>query len=124
MIRKTSKNEIRTRIHKRIRAKLRGTPERPRLAVFRSVAHIYAQVIDDSTGHTVVAASSAEKDGKGQHQKGVADCVDEVNEHANQSVGPDDLGHSHIQTEHGFPPLIASAWQEQGLTLAAGHERR
>jgi large subunit ribosomal protein L18 len=64
MIRKTSKNEIRTRIHKRIRAKLRGTTARPRLAVFRSVAHIYAQVIDDSTGHTVVAASSAEKDSK------------------------------------------------------------
>jgi len=65
MIRKTSKNEIRTRIHKRIRAKVHGTAQRPRLAVFRSVAHIYAQVIDDTTGHTVVAASSAEKDGKG-----------------------------------------------------------
>ncbi len=64
MIRKTSKNEIRTRIHKRIRAKVHGTAQRPRLAVFRSVSHIYAQVIDDTAGHTVVAASSAEKDGK------------------------------------------------------------
>src|SRR5260370_11744247 len=61
MIRKTSKNEIRERIHTRIRKKLRGTTERPRLAIFRSVAHIYAQVIDDTKGQTLVAASSGEK---------------------------------------------------------------
>ena len=61
MIRKTSKNETRTRIHDRIRKKLRGTTERPRLTIFRSVSHIYAQVIDDTAGHTVVAASSSEK---------------------------------------------------------------
>lgn len=61
MIRKTSKNEIRERIHVRIRKKLRGTPERPRLAIFRSVAHIYAQVIDDTKGVTLVAANSIEK---------------------------------------------------------------
>ena len=56
-----SKNYIRLRIHKRIRRRLSGTAQRPRLAVFRSVKHIYAQVIDDGQGHTVVAASSAEK---------------------------------------------------------------
>jgi len=61
MIRKTSKNEIRGRVHTRIRKKLKGTSERPRLAVFRSVAHIYAQVIDDSKGVTIASASSAEK---------------------------------------------------------------
>ncbi len=59
-----SKAQIRTRIHKRIRRKLEGTQERPRLAVFRSVKHIYAQVIDDSKGHTVAAAASTEKEGK------------------------------------------------------------
>jgi large subunit ribosomal protein L18 len=64
MIAKPKKNEIRERIHKRIRRKLQGTEQRPRLAVFRSVAHIYAQVIDDSKGHTLVAASSVEKAGK------------------------------------------------------------
>jgi len=61
MIRRTSKNIIRTRVHVRLRKKLRGTPDRPRLAVFRSVAHIYAQVIDDTKGITMVAASSIEK---------------------------------------------------------------
>ena len=62
MIRKISKDEIRQRIHTRIRRKVRGTTERPRLAVFRSVAHIYAQVIADAKGVTIVAASSSEKD--------------------------------------------------------------
>jgi large subunit ribosomal protein L18 len=61
MIKKVSKNEIRQRIHKRIRRKVAGSAERPRLAVFRSVAHIYAQVIDDRAGKTLVAASTVEK---------------------------------------------------------------
>ena len=64
MIRKNEKKEIRNRIHQRIRRKLRGTAERPRLAVFRSVAHIYAQVIDDAAGATLVSASSVDKGGK------------------------------------------------------------
>lgn len=61
MIRKVSKNEVRLRIHRRIRRKVRGTEERPRLAVFRSLKHIYAQVIDDRRGLTLASASSAEK---------------------------------------------------------------
>ena len=64
MIRKIEKKEIRSRIHRRIRRKLRGTGERPRLAIFRSVAHIYAQVIDDDQGKTLVSASSVDKGGK------------------------------------------------------------
>jgi large subunit ribosomal protein L18 len=62
MIRKISKNEIRERVHTRIRKKLKGTTDRPRLAIFRSVAHIYAQVIDDTKGTTIASASSTEKD--------------------------------------------------------------
>jgi large subunit ribosomal protein L18 len=64
MIRKIEKKEIRNRIHQRIRRKLRGTAERPRLAVFRSVAHIYAQVIDDNAGATLASASTVDKGGK------------------------------------------------------------
>ena len=61
MIHQRQKREIRLRIHERIRHKVRGTAERPRLAVFRSVANIYAQLIDDTLGATLVAASSIEK---------------------------------------------------------------
>lgn len=61
MIKKVSKNEIRLRIHKRIRQRMKGSGEQPRLAVFRSVKHIYAQVIDDRAGQTLASASSAEK---------------------------------------------------------------
>jgi large subunit ribosomal protein L18 len=58
---KSSKNDVRVRIHKRSRIKLKGSQERPRLAVFRSLKHIYAQVIDDRGGITLAAASSGEK---------------------------------------------------------------
>ena len=60
-----SRNDIRTRIHSRIRRRVAGTGERPRLAIFRSLNHIYAQVIDDQRGHTLVAAASTEKDLRG-----------------------------------------------------------
>ena len=58
MITETKRNAIRQRIHARILAKLSGTGERPRLNVYRSLNHIYAQVIDDQTGQTLVSASS------------------------------------------------------------------
>jgi large subunit ribosomal protein L18 len=58
MISQNKRNEIRQRIHARIRRKLAGTAERPRLNVYRSLNHIYAQVIDDHTGATIVSAST------------------------------------------------------------------
>jgi large subunit ribosomal protein L18 len=64
MITKTQKNQKRVRIHDRIRKKLQGTSERPRLSVYRSTAHIYAQIIDDLKGETLVAASTAEAKSK------------------------------------------------------------
>ncbi|MDD2457200.1 MAG: 50S ribosomal protein L18 [Eubacteriales bacterium] len=62
MISKTRRNEIRKRKHERVRSKVSGTAERPRLCVFRSLSQIYAQVIDDTTGRTLVSASSLEKE--------------------------------------------------------------
>ncbi len=58
MIAKTERNQIRRRVHSRIREKLSGTTERPRLNVYRSLNHIYAQVIDDSKGVTLASAST------------------------------------------------------------------
>jgi|SRR5215472_13407014 len=58
MIKRKSRSESRQRRHLRIRRTVHGNPERPRLSVFRSVAHIYAQVVDDRAGHTLATASS------------------------------------------------------------------
>jgi large subunit ribosomal protein L18 len=62
MIQKPAKNEIRKRKHERVRGKISGTPERPRLCVYRSLSHIYAQIIDDSKGITLAAASTLDKE--------------------------------------------------------------
>lgn len=61
-----SRANIRRGVHSRIRKKVRGSAERPRLAVFRSINHIYAQVIDDDSGKTLAAASTTEKDLSGK----------------------------------------------------------
>ena len=65
MIKRPNTNKQRLKRHKRVRAKISGTPERPRLNVFRSNANIYAQIIDDVNGVTLVSASSLEKSFEG-----------------------------------------------------------
>src|SRR6266496_3011324 len=65
-----TKDDVRKRLHERIRKKIHGTPARPRLAVFRSQAHIYAQLIDDDAGKTLCAASSLDKDLRARVKRG------------------------------------------------------
>ena len=67
-----SRQDIRRAVHQRIRQKVAGSGARPRLAVFRSVNHIYAQVIDDGQGVTIVSASTTEKDWQGRSGGNVA----------------------------------------------------
>ena len=61
-VRKLSRNAHRQRVHLRVRTRITGTPELPRLCVYRSNGHIYAQVVDDRSGHTLVSASSLDKE--------------------------------------------------------------
>lgn len=112
-----SRREIRLRIHKRIRSRLEGTQERPRLVVFRSVNHIYAQVIDDQQGHTLVAAGSVEKDmrGKGGNVEGAKLIGKAVAERAKQKgitkVVFDRGGYQY----HGRVKALADAARQAGL---------
>jgi large subunit ribosomal protein L18 len=112
-----SRNEIRLRVHKRIRKKTAGTQERPRLAVFRSLNHIYAQVIDDDQGHTLVAAASTEKDlqGKGGNVAGAKLIGKTVAERAKEKgitkVVFDRSGYQY----HGRVKALADAARQAGL---------
>ena len=69
MVSKKSRSEIRRKKHMKLRNRFSGTAERPRLAVFRSNNHMYAQIIDDTVGNTLVAASTAEKAIKAELEK-------------------------------------------------------
>jgi large subunit ribosomal protein L18 len=117
MIRKVQKNEIRQRIHVRIRHKVRGTAERPRLAVFRSVANIYAQLIDDGAGNTLVSASSIEKGrratgGNVAAAKAIGKTIAErAKEKGIQKVVFDRGGYIY----HGRVKALAEAAREAGL---------
>ena len=79
MIHRKDSNKLRQRRHRRVRGKISGTAERPRLCVYRSLANIYAQVIDDTKGVTLVACSTQEKDVMAQikdtDKKGAAKIV-------------------------------------------------
>ncbi len=69
-VRKLSRNAHRQRTHRRLRQTLTGTPERPRLCVYRSLRHIHAQLIDDVSGRTLVSASSVDKEVRQQLKGG------------------------------------------------------
>jgi large subunit ribosomal protein L18 len=112
-----SRREIRNRVHDRIRRRVAGTQERPRLAIFRSLNHIYAQVIDDQQGHTLVAAASTEKDlkGKGGNVEGAKLIGKAVAERAKEKgikrVVFDRGGYKY----HGRVKALADAARESGL---------
>lgn len=119
---KANKNEIRLRIHKRIRERVKGTPERPRLAVYRSLKHIYAQVIDDRARRTLVAASSQdtsfqsqEKSIDGGNIKGAKEIGKAIAERAKEKgivkVVFDRGGYLY----HGRVKALADAAREAGL---------
>ena len=69
MVSKVSKSKVRVNKHRKLRNRFAGTAERPRLAVFRSNNHMYAQIIDDTVGNTLVSASTLEKDVKAELEK-------------------------------------------------------
>ncbi len=112
-----SRNDIRIRIHARIRSRVAGNSERPRLAVFRSLNHIYAQLIDDEQGHTLVAAASTEKDlrGKGGNVEGAKLIGTTVAQRAKEKginrVVFDRGGYQY----HGRVKALADAAREAGL---------
>ncbi len=69
MVSKVSKSKVRVNKHRKLRNRFAGTAERPRLAVFRSNNHMYAQIIDDTVGNTLVSASTLQKDVKAELEK-------------------------------------------------------
>lgn len=122
MINKTCSNEIRKRKHLRVRKKISGTPERPRLCVFRSNSHIYAQVIDDKGGSTLASASTLDKEVKekisfGGNIEGAAEVGKLVAQRALakgiETVVFDRGGYIY----HGRVAALATAAREAGLNF-------
>lgn len=112
-----SKRQARARRHSRVRRRIRGTADRPRLAVYRSNKYIYAQVIDDSDGRTIAAASSQEPDLRSQRltvetASKVGELVaSRAREAGVESVVFDRAGYKF----HGRVKALADAAREQGL---------
>jgi len=110
--------QSRPQVHKRIRKDVRGSAERPRLAVFRSLRHIYTQVIDDAKGQTLVSASTAEKSGSVKNGGNIAAAVEtgKVIAQRAKEAGIDQVvfdrgGHRY----HGRVKALAEAAREAGL---------
>lgn len=122
MIKRKSRNEMRLLRHERIRKKVYGTSDKPRLCVFRSLKHIYAQVIDDERGHTLVSASTLDKElkplqlstGSVAAAKAVGELVARrALEQGIKEVVFDRGGHAY----HGKVKALADAAREAGLKL-------
>jgi large subunit ribosomal protein L18 len=118
--RKRTPQAARQRRHLRLRKRISGTPERPRLAVYRSLTHIYAQVIDDTVGITLAAASDMEADlkkasgTKSESAKRVGTLVAERAKNAGVQQVVFDRGGFHF---HGRVKALADAAREAGLSF-------
>ena len=119
-VRRLSRDAHRQRVHLRVRKKVVGTPERPRLSVYRSLNHIYAQVIDDRTGRTLAAASSLDKEMRKQLKGGgnvaAAKVVGRAIAERARSAGIEQVvfdrgGYKY----HGRVQALAEAAREKGL---------
>jgi len=113
-----SRGAARQKRHERIRLRLAGSPERPRLAVFRSLNHIYAQVIDDSSGKTLAAASSLEKElrASGQRKTDEAKNVGRLVAERARSAGVERVVFDRAGFRyHGRIKSLAEAAREAGL---------
>ncbi len=113
-----SRDALRRKRHERLRLRISGTPERPRLSVFRSAKFIYAQVIDDTTGRTLAAASSREADLAGDTKVDSARAVGRALAERARAVGVaavvlDRGGYQY----HGRVRSLAEGAREGGLTL-------
>jgi len=122
LIKRKSRNEMRLLRHERIRKKVYGTSDKPRLCVFRSLKHIYVQVIDDERGHTLVSASTLDKElkplqlstGSVAAAKAVGELVAKrALEQGIKEVVFDRGGHAY----HGKVKALADAAREAGLKL-------
>ena len=117
---KLTRSQSIARRHRRVRRKVFGTPERPRLAVFRSSEHIYAQVIDDTAHHTLVAASSLEPQLKSELKSG-ANCEASVSVGKLIAARLQELGIQKVVFDrggnlyHGRIKALADAAREAGL---------
>lgn len=114
----TRKQERRRRVKRGIRGKIDGTPERPRLTVFRSNKHIYAQLIDDREGHTMVSASSLDEDVDGEKPLDVSKSVGErlaqrAKENGIDKAVFDRNGYRY----HGRVKALAEGAREAGLAM-------
>lgn len=119
MVNKPDKNVARLRRHRRVRGKISGTAERPRLDVFRSSKHIYAQIIDDSTGTTLCAASTLDKgfDGFGGNVEAAAKVGKSIAEKALEKGIKQVVFDRGGFVYHGRVKALAEGAREGGLEL-------
>ncbi len=118
MLKKINKNENRQARHARVRKKISGTPSKPRLNIFRSGNHIYAQIIDDSIGNTLVSASTLDKSSSltSTHNKEAAKYVGETIAKKALEKGIEDVVFDRSgYIYHGKVKELAEAAREAGL---------